>query len=642
MISISNLSIQFGGAYLFEDVSFLINQKDHIGLVGKNGAGKSTLLKILADEYSIQAGSIAKPNGITIGYLPQEMKHNSGNTVFKETELAYTELKQLEKKLEEYNKEITERTDYESESYHDLINKLTEATEKFNHLGGYSIAGNIERVLFGLGFERKDMDRLTDEFSGGWRMRIELAKLLLQMPDLLLLDEPTNHLDIESIQWLEDFLVNYQGAVVLVSHDKAFLDAITHRTIEISLGHIYDYKANYSKYVELRTQRREQQMSEQKNQQKYIDQTQQLIDKYRYKATKAAFAQSLIKKLDKIDIIEVDEEDNAALRFTFPPSSPCGKIILEVANLGKSYDTKEILRDISFITEKQERIAFVGKNGEGKSTLSKIIAGVEPHTGNLKTGHNVNIGYYAQNQAEELDPELTVFETIDNIAVGEIRKKVRNLLGSFLFSGDTVDKRVKVLSGGEKARLAMCKLMLHPYNVLVLDEPTNHLDMRSKDILKQALLKYDGTLIVVSHDRDFLMGLTTKVFEFKNKTIREYIGDLGEFLQQRKITSLTELETKPKNNSTETTEKVSETKLSYEQKKEQDRELKKIQNQVKKCESEIARLEAEIAKMDETLLDPAKYKDAMNDKNFFSVYDNLKKQLQLEMDNWEALLVQLG
>jgi ATP-binding cassette subfamily F protein 3 len=641
MISVNNITVSFGGVNLFENVSFLINPKDRIGLTGRNGAGKSTLLKILAKNQSVDEGQIATPNGFSIGYLPQEMKHQLGKTVFNETAEAFTELNKIQEEIKVIEKELTTRTDYESEAYHNLINELTEKNDYFQHKGGYTKEAEIEQILLGLGFERNDFNRLTNEFSGGWRMRIELAKILLQKPDLLLLDEPTNHLDIESIQWLEDFLISYPGSIMLVSHDRTFLDNLTNRTIEISLGKAFDYKANYSKYLELRAERKEQQENAAKNQEKYIEQTQQLIDKYRYKASKAAFAQGLIKKLERLDRIEVDETDTNSIRFKFQSPQSSGKVVYTAENLSKAYGEKLILDNLNFTIERGEKIAFVGRNGEGKSTLSKILAELLDFTGQFTKGHNVYTGYYAQNQSDELDPDLTVFETIDHVATGEIRKQVRSLLGSFLFSGETVDKKVKVLSGGEKGRLAMCKLLLQPYNLLILDEPTNHLDIRSKEILKNAIIDFEGTVIVVSHDRDFLNGLTNKVYEFRNKGIKEIIGDINEYLSYRKISNLNELELKQKANHQNQELKANENKQNYQEKKEQEKEIRKIQNQIKKAEDEIGRLERLITEMDEQLMDPDKYKAALNDKEFFNKYEDLKKQLKVENENWEKLVEQL-
>jgi ATP-binding cassette subfamily F protein 3 len=643
MISVNQLSVSFGGNDLFDDVSFMVNSKDRVGLVGKNGAGKSTLLKILSGSQQSEKGTVTIQSGCTVGYLPQEMVYKSGKTVFDETTTAFEEVKRLEKEAEELGHALATREDHESPQYISLITRLNEVNDRLHLVGGFNMDAEVETVLMGLGFLRTDFTRLTDEFSGGWRMRIELAKILLQKPNVMLLDEPTNHLDIESIQWLEDFLKNYFGAVILVSHDRAFLDNITTRTIEIAVGKIYDYKTNYSKYVELRKERRALQIAEQKNQEKYIEHTEELINKFRAKKNKAAFAQSLIKKLDKLERVEVDDEDNSTLKFNFPPAPRSGKVVVEAKELEKAYGNKTIFKGVDFFIERAERIAFVGKNGEGKSTLSKIVAGVENYEGTLNIGHNVSIGYYAQNQAEMLDTEKTVFETIDDVAVGDVRKNVRTILGSFLFSGDSIDKKVKVLSGGEKSRLAMCKLILQPYNLLVLDEPTNHLDMRSKDMLKNALLKYDGTLLIVSHDRDFLQGLTGKVFEFRNKSIKPYIGDVYEFLKERQLDSFTELEKKKGMESAATRQQEpTEKQLNFREKKEQEKELRKITTKITNSEKEIGRLEKEIKSIDDLLLDPEKYKEAMGSKDIFTKYEELKKLLEQEMNNWETLNLQLS
>lgn len=638
MISVNNISVSFGGYALYEEVSFLVNQRDRIGLAGKNGAGKSTMLKILAGMQNPTTGDVSKPNGCTLGYLPQDMVHNLGKTVFAEASTAFSELKKLEAQLEQINHELVTRTDYESDSYMNLINEMNDLNERFSIIGGTSMDAEIEKTLLGLGFERKDFTRLTDEFSGGWRMRIELAKILLQRPNVLLLDEPTNHLDIESIQWLEDFLKNYYGAVIMVSHDKAFLDNITNRTIEISVGRIFDYKANYSKYLVLRKERREQQEAAHKNQQKYIDKTQQLIDTYRAKASKASFAQSLIKKLDKLEVIEIDDEDTSSIRFFFPPAPRAGKVVVEAADLKKAYGDKVIFSKVDYMIEREEKIAFVGRNGEGKSTMLKLIVGDEKGEGTLTLGHNVKIGYYAQSQAEALDGNRTVFQTIDDIAVGDIRKNVRSLLGSFLFSGDDVEKKVKVLSGGEKARLCMCKLLLEPYNLLILDEPTNHLDMRSKDVLKNALLKYDGTMIIVSHDRDFLQGLTNRVFEFRGGRVKQHIGDVNEYISARKIESLSELEAKDKKKESKPAPVAAAVNApNDEARRQQQNELRNLKNSVTKSEKEIERLEKEIKTIDDKLQDPVQYQAVMNDMALFSKYEALKKQLESEMAKWEDL-----
>ncbi len=515
MIFIRDLSVQFGGMDLFSDITFMIQDNDRIGLTGKNGAGKSTLMKIIAGQHQPDAGEVQIPVDYTIGYLPQELNTENTNTVFDETKKAFGHILDLDKRLHEVMTLVSNATDHASKEYHALLDELHDLSHRHSILGADKMESEIEKVLIGLGFERKDFNRKTDQFSGGWRMRIELAKILLKRPNLILLDESTNHLDIESIQWLENFLKQYDGAIMLVSHDRAFLDNVTNRTIEIVKGKIYDYKAPYSKYLELREERNEILLASQKNQQKEIEHTKELIEKFRYKASKAKFAQSLIKQLDRTELIELDDDDNSAIHFRFPPVPRSGVIVIQAEQVSKSYGNKKIFSDISFQVERGERIAFVGRNGEGKTTLTKMLVGEEPYEGKIKIGHNVAIGYYAQHQAEKLDGESTVFDVIDKAATGDMRSKVRNLLGSFLFRGDDIYKKVKVLSGGEKSRLALAHLLLEPTNLLILDEPTNHLDMRSKDILKEALMGYEGTLIVVSHDRDFLQGLTNKVYEFR-------------------------------------------------------------------------------------------------------------------------------
>jgi ATP-binding cassette, subfamily F, member 3 len=638
MISINQISIHFGGFELFSGISFQINQRDRIGLVGKNGAGKTTLLKIIKGIIAPDQGEIVSPDDINIGYLPQQMIHRDGKTVFDETISAFAEVLELEKEIERINEQLGTRTDHETDDYLDLITKLSEATERYQVLGGSSIHADVEQTLSGLGFSPDDFHRQTSTFSGGWRMRIELAKLLLQKPDVFLLDEPTNHLDIESIQWLEDFLMNYPGAVLLISHDRAFLDNITNRTIEISLGKTYDYRASYSKYVELRKERREQQMAAYRNQQKLIEDTEQFIDRFRYKSTKAVQVQSRVKQLEKLDIIEVDEEDLGRINVRFAPAPRAGTIVAEMKNLSKSYGEKTILENINMIIERQEKLAFVGRNGEGKTTLSRIIVGELAYDGELKPGHNVRIGYFAQNQDELLDEEKTVFQTIDDIATGDIRTRVRSILGAFLFGGEAADKKVKVLSGGERSRLAIAKLLLEPYNLLVLDEPTNHLDMHSKDVLKQALVKYDGTLVIVSHDREFLDGLVTKVYEFKDRKIKENIGGIYEFLRNKKLESLKSLEKaaeKPKQ-----PEKVKSgqgNKVTWEKRKEREKEIRKHESLVKKTEKTISDLEKEIEGMDKLLSAPDKETLMKLDEGFFTRYERKKARLNQEMTRWEKL-----
>ena len=640
MLSVSNLTVEFGGKPLFEDISFLITPTDRIGLVGKNGAGKSTLLKILYGLHKPDGGTVSLQKDATTGYLPQDIIVKGGKTVMEETAMAFKEIQDLQKTIDRLQQEMETRQDFESDAFAQIMQDFLHAQERFHLLGGDNKESDIEQVLLGLGFKRSDFNRLTDEFSGGWRMRIELAKLLLQKPNILLLDEPTNHLDIESIQWLEEFLQNYYGGVVLISHDRAFLDNITKRTIEISMRKIYDYKANYSKYVVLRQERKEKQIAEQKNQDKYIEQSQMLINKFRAKNSKASFAQSLIKKLDKLERVEVDEDDTSAMRLRFPPAPEPGRVVIEADDLSKAYGAKSIFKNISFRIERGDRVAFAGKNGEGKTTLSQIIAGRESFSGHIKLGHNVSMGYYAQNQSDLLDMEKTVFQTVDDVASGEVRKQVRSLLGSFLFSGDDVEKKVKVLSGGEKGRLAMCLLLLTPHNLLVLDEPTNHLDLRSKDILKSALMNYNGTLVVVSHDRDFLQGLTNKVFEFGGGTIKQHFGDVYEFLRSRKIESLKELE-KPKEIVKVEVEKPAQ-KEAGNSKRDQDKEQKAIRNKIDKSEKNIAKLEADIAEIDQKLLNPETYQQLINDQAFFGKYEQLKKDLEAEMNQWENLTISLS
>ncbi len=637
MISVNNLSVNFGGFDLFKEISFLINEKDRVGLVGKNGAGKSTLLKIIYGIEKPSSGSVSVPKDASLGYLPQQMELASGDTVKIEAEKAFTELNRLEKRIDEITREISERTDYESKSYHDLIDQLTHLNERLEIFGAADRDAMVEQTLKGLGFDSKDFHRQTTEFSGGWRMRIELAKILLQNPDILLLDEPTNHLDIESIQWLEDFLKNYRGAVVMVSHDRAFLDNITKRTIEISLGKIYDYRAPYSKYLQLRKERIEQQRAAYENQQKMIQDTEKFIERFRYKATKAVQVQSRIKQLEKLERIEIEEEDKSAIQFRFPPAPHSGTIVVETENLTKRFGDLTVFENIDLIIERGEKVAFVGKNGEGKTTLSRIIVNELDYEGKLKIGHNVKIGYYAQNQDTLLDKSRTVFQTLDDIAVGDVRKNLRTILGAFLFSGDTVDKKVEVLSGGERSRLALAKLLLEPYNLLVLDEPTNHLDIRSKEILKNALLQYDGTLIIVSHDREFLDGLTEKLYEFRNKNIKEYRGGIFDFLKKRKLAQLKDIEKKNRAEATKKQEKTSNQKLDYLKRKEFERDKRKIINKIAQSEEKITNIEEKIASADK-LLSSGK---SIDNPDFYTEYELLKAQLEEEMQNWENLQTKL-
>lgn len=641
MISVQNLSIHFGGIFLFEDVSFALKENDRVGLVGKNGAGKSTLMKIMSGLQKPDNGQVVLPKDSLIGFLHQDLSKMKGKTVFEETQTAFNEALQLDQRMHEIEHELTVRTDYESDSYHDIINEIQEISHRLEIINVATIEKQIELVLMGLGFMREDFDKPVETFSGGWQMRIELAKILLSKPELVLLDEPTNHLDIESIQWLETYLETYPGAIMIVSHDRTFLDNVTKRTIEIVSQKIYDYPANYSTFVELRKERIDQQRAAQKNQEKYIEHTEKLIDKFRAKANKAKFAQSLIKKLDKIEEIEVDDEETATIHFYFPKPQRSGKTVVTGKKVSKTYDVKLILDEIDFEINRGDKIAFVGKNGEGKSTLSKIIAGLEKYTGEMELGHNVNLGYYAQNQAETLSGDDTVFDTIDKVAAGEMRSHIRTLLGAFLFGGEASFKKVKVLSGGEKSRLAMCKLLLEPYNLLVLDEPTNHLDMRSKDVLKNALNNFEGTVIVVSHDRDFLKGITNRVFEFKDKKIKEHIGDIYNYLEAKKISSLAELELAPKPVKVKKETESSPTKKENpDDRKNRDRELNRIKKEIEKAEKEIATIEAEIVTIEKQMNDPAFY-EKPNTTDIFNKYNSLKDAHAKKMAEWELLTEQM-
>ena len=625
MISVENLKVEFGVTPLFEDVSFVINKKDRIALVGKNGAGKSTMLKILAGQQKPTSGIVAKQHGITVGYLPQVMILSDARTVMAEAEMAFEHIFELQNRLDEMHRDLSERTDYDSESYHELIERFTHTNERYLMMGGGNYKAEIERTLIGLGFNRSDFERPTSEFSGGWRMRIELAKLLLRHPDVLLLDEPTNHLDIESIQWLETFLKNVPGAVVLVSHDRAFINNVTNRTIEISCGHIYDYKVKYDDFVVLRRERREQQLRAFENQQKEIKETEEFIERFRYKATKAVQVQNRIKQLEKIVPIKVDEEDNSSLHLKFVVSVRSGNYPLICERVGKAYGNHTVFHDVTLTISRGEKVAFVGKNGEGKSTLVKCIMGEIPYEGTLTLGHNVQIGYFAQNQAQLLDENLTVFDTIDRVAKGDIRLKIRDSVGAVMCGGEASEKKVKILSGGERSRLAMIKLLLEPVNFLILDEPTNHLDMRSKDVLKEAIREFDGTVIVVSHDREFLDGLVTKVYEFGGGIVKEHLGGIYDFLEKKNLSNLQELQLSrsPVVSNNVNVEPASENKLSYEERKELNRKVRKLEKQVEECEEHIGDLEEQIQVLEQKMSTP----ENASDMNLFQTYQNLKQEL---------------
>ena len=647
MISVEGLKVEFNATPLFEDVSYVINKKDRIALVGKNGAGKSTMLKILAGLQHPTAGTVSIPRECTIGYLPQVMVLSDERTVMQEAELAFEHIFEMQADIERMNQELADRTDYESEDYQKLIDRFTHENDRFLMMGGTNYQAEIERTLQGLGFSRADFDRPTSEFSGGWRMRIELAKLLLRRPDVLLLDEPTNHLDIESIQWLENFLATRANAVVLVSHDSTFLNNVTTRTIEISCGRIYDYKVKYDEFVVLRKERREQQLRAYENQQKQIEDTEAFIERFRYKATKAVQVQSRIKQLEKIERIEVDEEDNSALRLKFVCSSRSGNYPVICEDVAKAYGNHVVFHDVNLTINRGEKVAFVGKNGEGKSTLVKCIMGeISDYTGKLTLGHNVQIGYFAQNQAQLLDGELTVFDTIDRVAVGDIRLKIRDILGAFMFGGEASDKKVKVLSGGERTRLAMIKLLLEPVNFLILDEPTNHLDMRSKDVLKEAIRDFDGTVIIVSHDRDFLDGLATKVYEFGGGVVKEHLGGIYDFLKKKQIENLNELQKSPSLSESPTGAKkpsaaeapqASAGRLSYEEQKELNKRLKKLERRVADCEAEIEQTEAAIAILEEKMATP----EGASDMSLYEQHQKLKQQLDRVMEEWDAASTEL-
>jgi len=637
MISIHKLSINFTGDFLFKDVSFVAGDRDRIGLVGKNGAGKSTLLKIIHREIEPESGTMVITSGFRTGYLPQEMATNFLRNVWEETVSAFTEQKQLEKQMAHITEQLSLREDYESDAYHKLAQQLSDFTERFHILGGSTMDADAEKVLLGLGFKPTDFTRSLNEFSSGWQMRVALAKILLQKPEIILLDEPTNHLDIESIQWLEEYLANYEGALIMVSHDRAFLDRVTNRTIEITLGNIQDYKCSYSEYVEQRLERIETQQAAFENQQKEIAQIERFVERFRYKATKAKQVQSRLKLLEKMDKVTVDEIDDSAISFKFPPAPHSGKVTVEAKHLSLGYGSFNVLKEIDMHLERGERVAFVGRNGEGKSTFVKSIVGeLVPQSGAIQLGHQVVIGYYAQNQALLLNPNQTVFETIDEVAVGDIRPKIRTILGRFLFTTEDTEKKVSVLSGGEKSRLALAKLLLSPFNLLILDEPTNHLDMASKDVLKNALLHYTGSLIVVSHDRDFLSGLCDKIFEFKDKKIKTYIGDVFDFLEKKKIDSLNELQRK-QNNTANEIQTTSANKENYLLKKEQDAQQRKLQNQLKKLEREIEELQTELHQIEGKLTQPELYTKEIENGSLYNQYEKLKKEVAEKEEKWLEL-----
>lgn len=633
MIAVDQLAVMFGATPLFTNVCFNINKKDRIALVGKNGAGKSTLLKILSGSQKASSGSVAIEKEATIGYLPQVMVLSDDHTVIEETEKAFADIRDLQQRIERENQELAERDDYESQDYLELVERFAHDNDRFQLMGGLNYRAQMERTLLGLGFMHEDFNRPTKEFSGGWRMRIELAKILLRSPDILLLDEPTNHLDIESIRWLEQFLQHSASAVVLVSHDRAFLNNVTNRTIEISCGRIADYKAKYDDFVRLREERREQQLRAYENQQKEIADIKDFIERFRYKPTKAVQVQSRIKQLEKIVPVVVDEVDRSSLHLKFPPCSRTGDYPLICENLRKDYGSHCVFHDVNLTLKRGEKVAFVGKNGAGKSTLVKCIMGEIPYTGHLKLGHNVAIGYYAQNQAQLLDENLTVFDTIDSVAKGDIRLKIRDILGAFMFGGEASDKKVKVLSGGERSRLAMIRLLLEPVNFLILDEPTNHLDMRTKDVLKEAIQAFDGTVILVSHDRDFLDGLVTKVYEFGDGLVREHLGGIYDFLQKKELQDLKSLEATPiQSTANPATPQQAQGKLSYEEQKEQARQLRKVEKEVKEKEEAISRIEATLQDLELQMSTPERATDAA----LISQYASLQKELEQTMADWEA------
>ena len=643
MITISNLSIQYGGKFLFNDISFTITEKDRLGLVGKNGAGKSTMLKIICKEIVPEGGSVAMDNRVTLGYLPQDLELKPTMTVYEEAATAFSHLQSLQKKVLTLENEIANRIDYDSKQYFKLLQKLTDTQDQILALGGLNLREKIEKILKGLGFVNGDFDRPLQEFSGGWQMRVELAKILLRQPDYILLDEPTNHLDIESIMWLEDFLLNYSGGVLLISHDKAFLDHVSNRTIEIVNGKVYDYRTSYSKFVELRKERQEKQITAAKRQAKEIEHTQELINKFRAKKNKAAFAQTLIRKLENTERLEVDDLEKSGISFRFPDAPRSGKVVLNIEGLSKSYGVHEILRNVNFSLERGEKIAFVGKNGEGKTTLTKIITGKESYGGKLEIGYNVSIGYYEQHQAETLNGDKTVFQTIDDVATGDMRLRVRSLLGAFLFSGDDADKKVQVLSGGEKSRLALARMLLNPVNLLILDEPTNHLDMQAKNILKQAVKNFNGTVIIVSHDREFLEGLTDKVYEFTQKNVKSYFGDIYDFLEAKNMSSLDDLgmNTRKALVQKSALEEKQDRIRKHEETKALEKEIRKISNRVSKSEKRIDELEQQIETWNNEMAKPDFYSSHKDPNSVMNDYNKAKKDLEKEMENWENYTLEL-
>jgi len=651
MISVDGVTIRFGSFVLLDQITFQVNSGDRIGLVGRNGAGKTTILNLIAGMQDPDEGKVVKSSGATIGYLPQQMKHTRGKSLYQETLQAFSKILALKKRIDTITTELGERTDYDSSSYLSLIQELTNANEQYELEGGHTIHADVEQTLTGLGFRKTDMGRPVHEFSGGWRMRVELAKILLRKPDYILLDEPTNHLDIESIQWLENFLAFYPGGILLISHDRAFLDRVTNRTIELSLGKLYDYRVSYSKYITLKAERIAVQHASYENQQKLIQDTEQFINRFRYKASKAVQVQSRIKQLEKLDRIEVEKEDDQVMNLKFPPAVRSGTIVVETAGLDKRFGKHTVLQGVNMVIERGEKVAFVGRNGEGKTTLSRILVGELEYQGKLKLGHNVQLGYFAQNQDEIMNGDITVLETADRVAVGEIRTKIRDILGAFLFKGEDVDKKVKVLSGGERSRLAMAAMLLQPFNLLILDEPTNHLDMRSKDILKNALLAYDGTLIVVSHDREFLDGLVDKVFEFRDRKVKEHLGGIYDFLRRRNLSSLQEIERKGKSEPKAgdqtgkngrpvikpevepevTGDPVQSNKEKYEEKKVQEKKIRKINNRIRTLEHEIEEIEAKLADMDQMLMNP----ENITGMQVYEEYEQLRARYDETMESWE-------